>query len=67
MRPRTSGSVMATLACGIALTLAVITSCTSTADKSDLVRPAGEPGKLTLKAEAEKLSLATVTVRCIGR
>jgi beta-galactosidase len=32
-----------------------------------ILRPAGDPGKLTLKAEAEKLSPATVTVRCIGR
>jgi beta-galactosidase len=32
-----------------------------------ILRPAGQPGKITLKAEAEKLSPATVTVRCRGR
>ncbi|HXP62419.1 MAG TPA: glycoside hydrolase family 2 TIM barrel-domain containing protein [Dongiaceae bacterium] len=32
-----------------------------------ILRPAGEPGKITLKAEAENLSPATVTVRCVGR
>jgi beta-galactosidase len=32
-----------------------------------ILRPTGEPGKITLKAEAEDLSPATVTVRCTGR
>ncbi len=32
-----------------------------------ILRPVGEPGKITLKAESEKLSPATVTVRCGGR
>ncbi|MGO9202231.1 MAG: sugar-binding domain-containing protein [Limisphaerales bacterium] len=32
-----------------------------------ILRPAGQPGKITLKAQADKLSPATVTVRCIGR
>jgi beta-galactosidase len=32
-----------------------------------ILRPVGDPGKITLKAEAEKLSPATLTVRCSGR
>jgi len=44
MRPRTSKVAVAALTCAGALTLAAIISCSSTADKSALVRPAGEPG-----------------------
>jgi len=44
MHPRTPGFITAALACAIALTLAALPGCDTTAPRNAAIRPAGEPG-----------------------
>lgn len=67
MHARTFGLITASIACTIAMALAAITGCESTAVNSALTRPAGEPGLGQQQFDTDDQAAAALVVAAKAR